>query len=214
MKLIGMLDSPYVRRVAVSLQMLGLPFEHESVSVFRHFDRFHAINPVVKAPTLICDDGSTLMDSSLILDYAEALATQQPGATRSLMPVKVAARQECLRRLGLALAACEKAVQVIYERNLRPADKQYLPWIERVTGQMLAAWDALETTVATFTPEQAELDQAGITIAIAWHFTQQNVADLVPAVRYPHVQALSARAEALPEFRAAPHGDGVYRAGL
>ena len=35
MQLIGMLDSPYVRRVAISLQLLGLPFEHRSVSVFR-----------------------------------------------------------------------------------------------------------------------------------------------------------------------------------
>ena len=53
MKLIGMLDSPYVRRVAVSLQLLGLRFKHEPVSVFRHFDKFQAINPVIKAPTLI-----------------------------------------------------------------------------------------------------------------------------------------------------------------
>ena len=38
MQLIGMLDSPYVRRVAISLQLLGLPFEHRSISVFRTFD--------------------------------------------------------------------------------------------------------------------------------------------------------------------------------
>jgi glutathione S-transferase len=44
MKLIGMLDSPFVRRVAISAKLLDLPFEHESVSVFRHFDRFREIN--------------------------------------------------------------------------------------------------------------------------------------------------------------------------
>ena len=38
MKLIGMLDSPYVRRVAISAKCLGVALEHESVSVFRHFD--------------------------------------------------------------------------------------------------------------------------------------------------------------------------------
>ena len=74
MKLIGMLDSPYVRRVAISLQRLGLPFVHQSLSVFRNFDDFRRINPVVKAPTLVCDDGTVLMDSTLILEYAEALA--------------------------------------------------------------------------------------------------------------------------------------------
>ena len=49
MKLVGMLDSPYVRRVAISLQLLGLRFEHQSLSVFRGFDEFQRINPVVKA---------------------------------------------------------------------------------------------------------------------------------------------------------------------
>ncbi len=72
MKLVGMLDSPYVRRVAISLDALDLAFEHESVSVFSTFERFREINPVVKAPTLICDDGGILMDSSLILQYIEA----------------------------------------------------------------------------------------------------------------------------------------------
>jgi len=31
MRLIGMLDSPYVRRVAVSLEVLGVAFGHEAV---------------------------------------------------------------------------------------------------------------------------------------------------------------------------------------
>ena len=53
MQLVGMLDSPYVRRVAISLRLLGLPFEHRSVSVFSTFEQFQAINPVVKAPTLV-----------------------------------------------------------------------------------------------------------------------------------------------------------------
>ena len=60
MKLIGMLDSPYVRRVAVTLQLMGLKFEHQSLSVFSTYDQFRAINPVVKAPTLLADDGTVV----------------------------------------------------------------------------------------------------------------------------------------------------------
>lgn len=106
MQLIGMLDSPYVRRVAISLQLLDLRFEHRSISVFRTFEQFREINPVVKAPTLICDDGAVLMDSTLIIEYAEALAAPR----RSLMPVDVSGRRDALRIIGLALAACEKCV--------------------------------------------------------------------------------------------------------
>src|SRR5262245_35219460 len=72
MRLIGMLDSPYVRRTAISLDVLGVPFSHEPVSVFKNFEHFKNINPVVKAPTLVCDDGEVLMDSSLILQFIEA----------------------------------------------------------------------------------------------------------------------------------------------
>ena len=49
MQLIGMLDSPCVRSVAISPQRLGLLFTHQSVSVLRGFARFEAINPVVEA---------------------------------------------------------------------------------------------------------------------------------------------------------------------
>ena len=81
MQLIGMLDAPYVRRVAITLQLLGLRCEHQAISVFRTFEQFHAINPVVKAPTLVCDDGTVLMDSTLIIDYAEALAAPRKSHT-------------------------------------------------------------------------------------------------------------------------------------
>src|SRR5579859_555396 len=73
MRLIGMLDSPYVRRVAISLRLMELPFSHEALSVFRNFEAFAAINSVVKAPTFVTDDGVVLMDSALILEYLERL---------------------------------------------------------------------------------------------------------------------------------------------
>lgn len=204
MQLIGMLDSPYVRRVAISLQLLDLPFEHQSLSVFRTFDEFSRINPVVKAPTLVCDDGTVLMDSTLILQYAEALAG------RSLFPKEPAALAQALRTVGLALAACEKAVQIVYERGLRPAEKQHEPWVTRVTGQLLAACDGLETRLnaQALNVSRATLGQAEVSTAVAWQFIQQ----MLPAERYPLLCALSGAAEALPEFCAAPHGDSTYRA--
>ncbi len=139
MKLIGMLDSPFVRRVAISARCLGIELGHESVSVFRTFAQFQQINPVVKAPTLVLDDGEVLMDSTLIIDYLEALA----GPGRSLMPGNIEQRLRSLRLIGLALAANEKSVQLYYERNLRPADIQFEPWVERVEGNWqrpMARW--------------------------------------------------------------------------
>lgn len=81
MQLIGMLDSPYVRRVAISLKLLGIPFEHQPLSVFRNISEFSQINPLIKAPTLVCDDGEVLMDSALILNSAAAYFSLQPAGT-------------------------------------------------------------------------------------------------------------------------------------
>ena len=208
MQLIGMLDSPYVRRVAISLQLLGLDFEHRSLSVFRTFEQFRAINPIVKAPTFVCDDGTVLMDSTLILAYAEALAHP-----RTLMPTALPELEHALRVVGLALAACEKSVQIVYERELRPPEKLHEPWVKRVTGQLLAAYRALEEAVTRHPMEVTSrtIGQAGLSAAVAWHFTQRTLPEVVPANDYPWLREFSARAEALPEFAAAPHGEGTYR---
>jgi glutathione S-transferase len=205
-KLIGMLDSPYVRRVAISLQLLGLRFEHQSLSVFRTFGEFQAINPVVKAPTLICDDGEVLMDSTLILEYAEALARP-----RTLMPVDLKALQHDLRLIGLALAGMEKSVQLVYE-HLRPSEKVHQPWVSRVTGQLHSAYDELEHELSRnpLPATSSDIRQAGVTIGVAWHFTRQMLPQLVAAERFPRLVEFSKVAEALPEFKSAPHGEGTF----
>ncbi|MBL8443962.1 MAG: glutathione S-transferase [Zoogloeaceae bacterium] len=211
MKLIGMLDSPYVRRVAISLQLLGLRFEHQSLSVFRSFDEFRSINPVVKAPSLVCDDGEVMMDSSLILEYAEALARP-----RSLLPSDCKALQHELRLVGLGLAAMEKSVQLVYEDGLRPPEKRHDPWVDRVTGQLRSAYSELEREFARNSPVVSSLTigQAGVTVGVAWHFTRQMLPHVVSPAAHPTLAAFSAAVELLAEFRAAPHGDGTFRGAV
>ncbi|MBC3776731.1 glutathione S-transferase [Pseudomonas sp. SWRI99] len=199
MKLIGMLDSPYVRRVAISAKCLGIDLEHESVSVFRHFEQFQQINPVVKAPTLVLDDGLVLMDSTLILDYLES------ACGKSLLPTELTRRAQALRLIGLSLAACEKSVQLYYERNLRPADIQYQPWVERVEGQLAAAFSALEKELEhSALPEDGSLVQDGISLAVAWSFAALVVPDQIDATRYPRIARYTAYAEGTDAFISTP----------
>jgi glutathione S-transferase len=198
MKLIGMLDSPYVRRVAICLKLLKLDFEHASISVFSTYDQFAQINPVVKAPTLIAGNGSAVMDSSVILQYLATLA----GPGQRLFPAHPDDALRAARLTGLALAACEKSVQIVYERNLRPVEKQHEPWLERVRAQLLAACAELEreAAVAALPIEQEQFDAADVTVAVSWHFTQMMLPEIVDKAAYPHLQAFSALAEGLPVF--------------
>ena len=201
MQLVGMLDSPYVRRAAISLRMLGIPFEHRPLSVFRDFDTFREVNPLVKAPTLICDDGCVLVDSSLIIDYAEMVAG------RSLMPSEPDARRHALRLTGLALVACEKAVQQFYELNRAP-DLQDAAWLQRVHKQLRDACKLLDGTLAS-APADRWLcgdtpTQADITVGVAWTFAQIVAAEIVSPHDYPAFADFVARAEQLPAFTTLP----------
>lgn len=201
MQLVGMLDSPFVRRAAISLRLLGLSFEHRSISVFSTFEQFRAINPVVKAPTLVCDDGTVLMDSTLIVDHAQAVMG------RSLFPVEPVARLRDLRLTGLALAACEKTVQIVYERNLRPQEKQHQPWVDRVQGQLNTAYAELERELAAAplaTPDERTITQGGLSAAVAWTFTQFILPDAVRPADFPLLATHTAQAEQLPVFVGAP----------
>ncbi|GAK25135.1 glutathione S-transferase [Serratia liquefaciens] len=199
MQLIGMLDSPYVRRVAICLKLLEIEFEHRAISVFSGFDRFKAINPVVKAPTLVLADGQILMDSSLILEYAAGIAP----SGRALLPNQGAARLNALQLNGLALAACEKTVQIVYEQQLRPLEKQHQPWLDRVQGQLLAAYAELEKQL----PQSAVspfMGSAEVSVAVAWSFTQLMLPGQISDEQHPTLAAFSAQAEQHPAFISTP----------
>jgi glutathione S-transferase len=203
MQLVGMLDSPFVRRSAIALHVLGVPFEHLSVSVLTQIEEFTRINPVLKVPTLVLDDGSCLMDSNLIIDYAAFLAGSGAPA---LLPAEPAARLAALRAVGLALAACEKTVQIVYEHRLRPEDKRHGPWLERVQGQVLAACRQLEQECATAAWLDTErIGLAGITVAVAWTFMRLAQPQVIEPADFPTLAAWVERAEGLPAFRLFPH---------
>ena len=200
MILVGMPDSPYVRRCLVSMKLMGLAFEHQAVSVFRHMDRFRQINPVIKAPSFVCDDGTVLMDSTLILDYLETCV--EPG--RALMPPPGPARREALRIIGLAMAAAEKCVSIVYEKERRAVIDP--AWMERVTTQANTAFEELEKTAKQAKPwlQGERLTAADVAVACTWRFGQYYDSKEIPASRYPALVAHSERAEALPEFKSTP----------
>ena len=205
MQLIGMLDSPYVRRVAVTLIAAKVPFEHRPISIFRHIDAFAKINPLLKAPTLVADDGTVLMDSGVILDYLAAAFPPIAGLT----PSEPHARLRALRLTALALTVMEKAVQRHYERALRPPEKRHGPWVERVMGQLMAGLAALDAEAPQSGWVAGELGVTDISAVCAVTFTRLILADLVEIGPYPNLAEFCARAEALPVLLAAPAEDGV-----
>lgn len=200
MQLIGMMDSPFVRRVAISARMLGLEYEHRSLSIFQGYDEFRGVNPLVKVPTLVCDNGEMLVDSTLIIDYLESLSDQ------TLMPDDPGQWLTSLRHIGTAMVAMEKVAQLIYETKQRPQEKQHGPWVERLRQQLSAALDLMEQSVGDGREWifGDKLTQADLTVAVAWRFVQHVFPKFFISPSYPALTAFSGRAEGLPDFIACP----------
>ena len=208
-QLIGMLDSPFVRRVAVAMLMAQVPFRHRPISLFRQIDEFSKLSPLLKAPSLVLDDGTALVESNVILEF---LGSQYP-ALAVLAVSRSAAALKAARATGVALTVCEKAVQVHYERAFRKPEQRSDAWSERIGGQLKLGLSALEAEL----PESGwiageNIGVADITVACAWGFNQTTLGDLVELVdprAYPRISEFSARAEALKAFRMAPPIDGA-----
>lgn len=206
MILVGPYDSPFVRRVGVSLRVLGFDYEHDQRSVFGDFDAMRKINPLGRIPSLVLDDGEVLIDSVAILDWLD----QAVGAERALLPPAGAARRRALRLMALAVGVVDKAGAGAYERMIRPPAYRWPEWIARCRTQ---AEGALAALAADPWPAGAPLDQVQITAACALRYVQMADPELLPAGRYPTLEALSQRCEARPEFQAIYPPDVAYPQG-
>jgi glutathione S-transferase len=201
MLLIGMFDSPFVRRVAVTMKLLNLPFEHANWSVGKDFDRIREYNPLGRVPTLVSDDGSKLFESAAILDYLDELA----GPQRAFLPAAGPDRRNALNLMAIATGAAEKGVMQLYERVFRPEEKWHMPWVERCRQQMSAALAALDRHLGERGGSRwligERMTQADITAACAFTFLDDALRVAHDPALYRSLGSLAARCEALPAFR-------------
>lgn len=199
MILIGMYDSPFVRRVAVSLQLLEMKYEHKSWSVGKEQAQIRKLNPLGRVPALVLDDGEVLSDSSAILDYLD----DRVGRSRALLPVTGAARRRTLGLAALATGAAEKGVQQVYEGVFRPAEKRHEPWVKRCNEQMHGALAVLERAVAAAPAGNWLIDegltQADVTVGCVAGFLRDVFPDQM--AKYKALLAFSDRCEKMPAFK-------------
>lgn len=198
MILIGMLDSPFVRRVAVSMNLLGFAFQHRDWSVGKDFERIREFNPLGRVPALVLDDGEVLAESGAILDHLDQIA----GPVRALLPASGAERRRGLQLMALATGAAEKGVLMIYEGAFRPAEKRHEPWIERCRTQMEAGLIALDQACADVSGRWLvgeRMTQADITAACVYRFLSETQ-KLGGDARFKHLADHAARLENLSAF--------------
>ncbi len=195
-----MFDSPFVRRVAISMQLLEIGYEHADWSVGRDFDRIRAYNPLGRVPTLVLDDGEVLCESAAILDYLD----DRVGPARALLPATGRERREALRLMSMAIGAAEKGREQVYEHAFRPSDKRHEPWLERCRTQMHGGLAELERYSERRGAQPwligSACSQADITVGCAFTFLRESLPRLDLTMAYPRLTALTDRCEATPAF--------------
>jgi glutathione S-transferase len=205
MKLIGNYLSPYVRRVAVTLNILGSAFELEELMVFKSPDRVRELNPVTRIPVLLLDDGSRLIESSAILDEIDQMA----GPQRALTPPHGPQRRDVVQLTALAVACAEKAQWAFYERRVRPPEKVHQPWIDHNIRQVENGFAELERRLAeasstSWLAGTDKISQADISTAVAFSFACTALPHAKLRGRLSRLSAFVDRCEDLEAFRRAP----------
>jgi glutathione S-transferase len=197
--LIGQYDSPFVRRVAITLRIYGLAYEHRSWSVWGDADKIAQHNPLRRVPTLVLDDGTSLVETFAIVDALDELVP----AERALLPRTGPVRRDGLRVVALASGIADKAVSLLYEPMFRAAPSQ--PWMDRCRVQISDTLDTLERERSARGKSfwlGAALSHADIALACALRFTREAHSTLFAPDRYPLLAEQAARCESLPDFRA------------
>jgi glutathione S-transferase len=129
--------SPYSAKVRMAAHHAGFATEIAAVSPADNPAELIAANPLGKIPALALDDGSSVFDSPIIMQFINA------ATGGALYPKNAAKRLAVLQREALADGICDCLLAVIYEIRLRPEDKRMQAIMDRQFAKAMRGLDAL-----------------------------------------------------------------------
>lgn len=199
MILIGQYDSPFVRRVAVAMQLYGFDYRHEPWSTFADAERIAPHNPLMRVPTLVLDDGEVLLESFAILDWLD----ERAGPEKALIAPAGAERRRALRLCAFATGLADKAVSLVYERLVH--GRSTARWEARCRDQIGGVLDLLEEERAGSAGDWlfgARIGHADIALGCALRFLGEAHPGDFDLGRRRALSAHAAACEGLPAFQA------------
>ncbi len=196
MILVGQFDSPFVRRVAVTLHHYHMPYTRNPISVFRNVEEVQKINPLIRAPSLILESGETLIDSSAIIDCLDEMA----GPARALTPAHGPERRKVLQAIALAMGTMDKALVLFFERLFHIDKHISRDYEKRLLSQVNAGIAKLEDNCGAPWFFDDRFTQADITIGCILAYLKLRLPDVFPADRFPNLHALALHCETKEDF--------------
>ena len=202
MILVGQYDSPFTRRVAVTLHHYHLPFTRDTRSIFSDAKDIQKINPLTRIPALILEDGEVLTDSVAIIDYLD----ERVGPARALVPPHGAARRRILQMTALAQGVTEKVGAVSYERFFHKKPCISAVWEKRCLGQIGDGLSFLEARCGSPWFQDTSLTHIDVMVGCMVGYLKLRLPEAFPDQAFPKLHSLARHCEVLEEFAAARIG--------
>jgi glutathione S-transferase len=190
MKLIGQYDSPFTRRVGITMMLYGLAFEHSTWSVFGNADELAAVNPLIRVPTLVLDSGEALIETAAIIDYLDSLVQ----VDMRLLPQTQPERYRAQQIVALASGISDMAVRLFYELRLHEVPSK--SYVARLTRQIEQTLAVLEDHPLPGT----KLTQANIAIACMYRHLSECHPEIAVTGHFPKIEKHCAQLESQQVF--------------
>jgi glutathione S-transferase len=196
MKLVGPYISGFTRRTAITMKLLGIPFEHLDLNAYTDKEQVRRYSPMGKVPALVLDSGEVLIDSAGIIDVLHEMA----GPGKALIPLSGTPRLRALQLIGIGLNIYPK-LTALYDESQRPKSHQLQSAFEGLAEQAIIGLKLLEVQTGDGWYVNNTLSQADIIAVVCYQASAEFVLpDHVNAKSFPRLAALSDRAMKLNAF--------------
>lgn len=125
MILIGSLTSPFVRKVRIAMYEKQINYVFQLDDVWASNSEIYKYNPLGKIPCLLTDQGKSIFDSHVIIEYLDIF---QP--LPKLIPESSDDKINCRILEAMADGIIDASVTIFYE-NKRMPDYRDQTWIDR-----------------------------------------------------------------------------------
>lgn len=173
MKLYHSPHSPFVRKISIAAEFLGLSAALELIpargNLMVRDPLLRAMNPSGQIPILLTDDDGPIFDSPVICAYLEAQAGG--GLTDSS-----ALRWRDLRDQAIGDGMLDAALQCRYESALRPESLRWPDWLDAWRNKVE---DSCQALAARATELQGRRDIGAISIFCALAYIDSRLQDVI-----------------------------------
>lgn len=197
MKLLGTPGSPYVRKVRLVLEEKHLPYEYVLAPASQRETMVVPLNPLGKIPVLVCDDGRTVYDSPVIVEYLDGLVAQP-----RLIPEAFNERIEVKRWEALGDGIAEATVLISHDYRKSEAKRESAAWYEKQRMKIQRGLAAMVKDLGERTFCHGEsFTLADIAAGFALGYLDQALSEFDWRTPYPSLSQLAARLAVRDSFR-------------